>query len=84
MFLCEGQREMQSPVGGRPRKNEKPAAFQPDPHAAWTRHGQGVDQVGQQAGRQQMQVRGDHLLTCLQMQLHQASSGRVQASQSSS
>ena len=49
MFLCEGQREMQSPVGGRPRKNEKPVAFQPDPHAAWTRHDQGVDQVGQQA-----------------------------------
>ena len=80
----EEQREMQSSVGGSCCKNEMPAAFQASrPHAPWTRHGQ--EAAGHQVG-QEVQVRGG-LTTCppgLQLQLHQASIGRVQASQSSS
>lgn len=77
----EEQREMQSSVGGSCCKNEMPAAFQATrPHG---RHGQ--EAAGHQVG-QEVQVRGG-LTTCppgLQLQLHQASIGRVQASQSSS
>ena len=65
-------------------KNQKPAAFQAArPHAPCTRRGRHQVGVGQQ-----VQVRGGRLATTcppgLQLQLHQASIGRVQASLSSS